>query len=233
MCFPVEPTSPTALREPFFYNVDTKALIDKLPEDVRSNDICISALKFVAPNVHPSILNHSIRTFLHAYDIAEDEGSAFEDERLHLLFAACLLHDLGASPNYDGPQRFEVEGADVATDFLTSNGVSKEDAHEVWVAIACHSSAGIAEKISELSRLVRTAVLIDFGKKMDLSEEAEDEKEEIEEKWPRDNIEKILGDEVVKQAVKNPDKAPPASWPGILYRAHLAEPQWQGVNRAF
>ena len=50
---------------------------------------------------------------------------------------------------------------------------------------------------------------------------------------PRLEIEKILGDAVVAQAVKNPGKAPSASWANNLYKSHLENPDWTGVNRAF
>jgi len=45
--------------------------------------------------------------------------------------------------------------------------------------------------------------------------------------------EKDLGDAVVRQAVKDPLKAPGSSWPGDLLRAKRAEPEWEGVNKAF
>jgi hypothetical protein len=57
--------------------------------------------------------------------------------------------------------------------------------------------------------------------------------EEIEAKLPRLEIEKILGDAVVHQAVQNPKKAPAASWPNNLYKSYLENPEWRGVNRAF
>lgn len=202
-----------------------------LPDFVHTNEICASAYELPASHVHISILNHQVRTFLHAYRLAQNENSAFASPtRSHLLFTACILHDMGASPSHDGPQRFEIEGADVAVRHLTSHGVSEADAHEVWVAIALHSTPGIAERISELARIVRTAVLIDFGKNEPGSEEV---KVQFERQWPRGEIERILSDEVVRQAVNRPDKAPPAGWPGILYRSHLEDPHWTGVNRAF
>ena len=61
---------------------------------------------------------------------------------------------------------------------------------------------------------------------------------EIEGKLPRLEIEKVLGDEVVRQAVERKGeergaKAPAASWAGVLLRSHLEDPGWQGVNKAF
>jgi len=183
-------------------------------------------------NVHPAVFNHSVRVFLHALELGKKEGSSLvQPDRVHLLWTASILHDLGTTDPYDGPQRFEVKGADAASQFLKSKGISDADAHEVWVAIAIHTSPGIAERISELARLVRLGVMIDFGRKVvDVSKEFKDE---LEDQWPRESIEKILGDAVVAQAVKQPQKAPKASWPGVLYSAHLENPGWDGVNKGF
>ncbi|KAF1846660.1 uncharacterized protein K460DRAFT_268217, partial [Cucurbitaria berberidis CBS 394.84] len=151
-----------------------------------------------------------------------------------LLFTACLFHDIGTTNTYDtGPQRFEVEGADAAVKHLSKFGIGREDRHDVWTAIAIHTSPDIAERIGELSRLVRIAVITDFGRSTAESETLVPLREELEAKFERGGIEKVLGDAVVKQAKQRPEKAPMVSWPGVLYRAHLEEPEWDGVNKGF
>ena len=117
---------------------------------------------------------------------------------------------------------------------LTSHGISEAESHEAWVAIAIHTSPGIAERISELSCLVRKAVLIDFGRKVEGSvEHLEDLIHEFEGILPRLQIEKVLGDAVVEQAIRRPEKAPASSWPNNLYKGFLADPSWTGVNKGF
>lgn len=79
-----------------------------------------------------------------------------------------------------------------------------------------------------------------FAAELGLAEFAQD----LETSLPRLDVERALADAVVKQAVKIPDhvdsltwpnsqKHPSASWPGILLRAHLENPDYQGVNPAF
>jgi HD superfamily phosphohydrolase YqeK len=185
--------------------------------------------------LHPAILNHSIRVYLYADALAKHAFSKYSTD-VHcrdLLFTACLFHDIGTTQKYDGPQRFEVEGADAAVKFLTSCGVNRAEAHDVWTAIACHTSPGIAEKISELSRLVRIAVVTDFGRKGADWEVLESMTDELEARYGRAGIEKVLGDAVVEQAKRKPEKAPKVSWPHAMYAAWLAEPEWGGVNKAF
>jgi hypothetical protein len=76
-------------------------------------------------------------------------------------------------------------------------------------------------------------VITDFGRKSEAWGVLVPLKAKLEEEYGRAEIEKVLGDKVVEQAKKNPEKAPMASWPGIMYKAHLAEPKWEGVNKAF
>jgi HD superfamily phosphodiesterase len=83
------------------------------------------------------IVDHSIRSFLYARLLAEHEDSladAAYDEGL--LFAACILHDLGLGTGALGKARFEVEGADLAAALLSEYGVAARDIDRVWEAIA-------------------------------------------------------------------------------------------------
>lgn len=58
-------------------------------------------------------------------------------------------------------------------------------------------------------------------------------KDALERKYPRLEVEIALGDAIVAQALKTPSKAPAACWPGCLLRAHLADPDYKGVNKEF
>jgi HD superfamily phosphohydrolase YqeK len=182
-----------------------------------------------------SIMNHSLRVYFYATALAKHNNSVyFSDPAKHdLLFTACLFHDIGTTDAYNGPARFEVEGADAAVEHLSKYGVPEQDKHDVWTAIALHTSPQIAERIGELAKLVRLAVITDFGRKSEAWYVLAPLKAKLEEEYGRAEIEKVLGDKVVEQAKKNPEKAPMASWPGVMYKAHLAEPEWEGVNKAF
>jgi len=222
-----------------------------LPNVLSSSRLCQSAFALAKTHLNPPILHHSLRVFYYAWQLAKyDAPNGFldldsapdfrDDSKYPLLFTACILHDIGTCEAHDGKQRFEVEGADAAVALLQSHGISNKDAHDVWVAIALHTSPHIGERITALANVLRRAVLIDFGKSFpqlkiggDGRQTLQQYKEDAEKEWPRLGIEKVLGDAVVEQAVRQPAKAPPASWPGILYRAHLAEPEWDGVNKAF
>jgi hypothetical protein len=216
-------------------DIDAKAPVLNTETFVPSTEISKSVYAHVASILSPAILNHSIRVYLYAKILAEitDSSYASDPVKHDILFTACLFHDIGTTSEYNGTQRFEVEGGDAAVKHLIGRGVSKELAHEAWMAISLHTSAGIAERINELTGIVREAILFDFGRPRVHAEELIKRRESFEGQFARQGIEKVLGDAVVEQAVKNPEKAPSASWPGVLYRAHLAEPEYDGVNKAF
>lgn len=181
------------------------------------------------------LLNHSLRVFIFAKWLAEREQSSLvaDERQLDLLFVASICHDFGATDEHNGQERFECCGADAAVSFLGTQAVSQQDAHAVWTAIALHTSPGIAERIDPFTRLVRMGVLLDFRKATRDKLGATIYFDEIVRAVPRADIEKHLGDAVVAQALENADKAPAASWPGVLLRSHLEDRTWSGVNRAF
>ncbi|TKA23126.1 hypothetical protein B0A50_07156 [Salinomyces thailandicus] len=207
---------------------------EHIPDVVPSDEVSTSAYDNASRELLKPILNHSLRVFLFAKALAAREHSDWASpRRLPLLFAACIYHDMGTSCGAHSPSRFEVEGADAAERDLRSLSVSETDAHEVWVAIALHTSPHIAERISSLARLVRLAVLMDFKRKDALTLTTEEEVAEFEGLFPRLEAEQVLGDAVVQQALKRPEKAPAASWAGVLLKSKLENPDWEGVNKAF
>jgi len=208
---------------------------EHLSEHSLNTPILKAAYTHAAQLLHPAVLNHSMRVYLYADALAKHESSKyFKDvHQRDLLFTACLFHDIGTTQDYDGPQRFEIEGADAAVKLLSGFGIGGTEAHDVWTAIACHTSPQIAERIGELSRLVRVAVVTDFGRRGDNYEVLQSLTEKLEARYERVGIEKVLGDAVVEQAKRKPEKAPKVSWPRAMYEAWLVEPEWDGVNKAF
>ncbi|KAG8408409.1 hypothetical protein J3459_017820 [Metarhizium acridum] len=209
--------------------------------------LCSSALSLAWQTLQRPIFNHSIRVFLAAQWLAQKEGSEWaQPDNLPLLFVACVCHDLGTSDKFNGPQRFEVEGADAAHHHCQSHGISREDSHKVWTAIAVHTSPGIAERMDSFSRLVRFGVMMDFSLAVREEVVANELFVELEKTLPRLDIERVLADAVVNQANEaetsqrtdnkswfSTHKFPIASWPGILLRARLQNSDHVGRNPAF
>lgn len=222
---------------------------DKIKALIPDHPACAAALLMAQKHLPASILYHSLRTYLYArafyatIDPSSDEVSMVPWPQVepHILFIACILHDLGTCTSHDSHrERFEVCGADAAADLLRTWAESEESIQTAWLAISLHSSPGIAERMSGAVRALRLAVRADFGSYpvpdlavVDPELASKDGWDLVEKELPRLNIEKDLGDAVVRQGERLPEKAPQGSWPGDLLRARKEDPDWEGVNRAF
>jgi hypothetical protein len=70
-----------------------------------------------------------------------------------------MLHDMGLTEAYASPdQRFEVDGANAARDFLKSYGVAERDIEDVWTAIPLHTAPGVPEHMRPTIALVTAGV---------------------------------------------------------------------------
>ncbi|CAH0057842.1 unnamed protein product [Clonostachys solani] len=222
-----------------------RALLRLVPD----HPVAKAALDIALRTLSPAILNHSLPTYIYAKSYSSllqrepaPTGVSIEPVFLepHTLFVACLFHDLATGPEYDADAtRFEVVGAQEAAKLLRKFGVGEASIREAWLAMSLHSTPGVAEHLSGTTGAFRRAIRAEFGGfcgpelKEANPELQESDLEIIQERLPRLDIEKVLGDAVVRQALQNRAKAPVASWPGQLLVSHDANPGWEGVNRAF
>jgi hypothetical protein len=214
-----------------------QSLLDIIPRNIsilmHGSQACQKTWEKCMFTYPPALLNHTIRVFIYAQTLASSEKSEYvEQPKLDLLFAACLYHDISACQNHSS-ERFEVNGADVAVADLEAYGVPHSLAWDVWIAIALHTSSGIAERISPLARLVRLAVLYDFLRKEVDGLMPEGMRESVESVFPREEIEVVLGNAVTGQGVEDERRAPKNSWPGCLLAEYKRNPTYEGVNPAF
>src|SRR5207244_10212789 len=79
-----------------------------------------------------------------------------------LLYAGAMFHDMGLTPAHSSAdERFEVDGANAARDFLRGHGISQEDIDTVWTAIALHTTPGIPQHMHPVVALVTAGVEMD------------------------------------------------------------------------
>ncbi len=194
----------------------------------RMNDVLIlppgplaeASLSLVRTTEAIPIVDHSIRSFLFARLLAEHENcrsDAAYDERL--LFAACVLHDLGLGTLAPGQARFEVEGADLAATLLSEHGVTAADVDQVWEAIALHSSLGIADRRGLLTHLTHRGVFIDGGRDTGI---APARLEQVRSAYPRPAGDRSVKDAIVAHASRSEAAAPPYSIAAELTRQRQA-----------
>jgi len=113
----------------------------KLPDSKLAQD----ATDFTRALSAPLVFNHVLRTYLFGELLGRAKRLKFDSE---LFYLGAVFHDLGQTERFMGQQRFEVDGADAAAEFLKDKGVPQESVDVVWDAIALHSpsSRGIAER---------------------------------------------------------------------------------------
>jgi hypothetical protein len=79
-----------------------------------------------------------------------------------ISYVGAMFHDLGLTPQYRTQhQRFEIDGAEIARQFLLDHGYSPADARKVWLAIALHTTPGIPEHLEPEIHLVTLGVETD------------------------------------------------------------------------
>ena len=187
-----------------------------------SGPLAAASLSLVQATVSAPIAGHSIRTFLYARLLAGHDGrlndAAYDED---LLFAACVMHDLGLGRLAAGQARFEVEGADLAAALLTEHGVAAPDVDRVWEAIALHSSVGIAHRRGLLTYLTHRGVFIDAGR--DTAGIPAGLIQRVRTAYPHRAGRRYLADAIAGHAARSEAAAPPGSLGFELLRQRRAE----------
>jgi HD domain len=186
-----------------------------------SGPLAAASLSLVQATASAPIADHSIRTFLYARLLAGHDGrlndAAYDED---LLFAACVMHDLGLGRLAAGQARFEVEGADLAAALLTEHGIAAPDVDRVWEAIALHSSAGIAHRRGLLTYLTHRGVFIDAGRDTGIPAGLI---QRVRTAYPHRAGERYLADAIADHASRSEAAAPPGSLGFELLRRRRAE----------
>lgn len=173
--------------------------------DLPSTPLCRDVLQLVVTEESAPIAHHSIRSFLFAQLLVRQCGAA-EEIDTELLFASCVLHDVGLTAAGDRHNRFEIDGADVAAEFLTAHGRPGAEVDAVWDAIALHSSPGLAERRSPLCGFTQRGIWADFGATSEFV--TDEDAVAVHRGYPRLHLGAALADAVVAQALRRPEKAP-------------------------
>ncbi len=107
----------------------------------------------------PLLFHHSSRVYYFGALSGKRRGLKFDPE---LLYAGAMFHDMGLTHQHSSEhERFEVDGANAARDFLRSHGISQGDIDTVWTAIALHTTPGIPQHMHPVVALVTAGVEMD------------------------------------------------------------------------
>jgi HD superfamily phosphodiesterase len=105
------------------------------------------------------LFHHSLRVFVFGALQGERRRLAYDAE---LLYVGAMFHDLGLVEGHrSAHDRFEVDGANAAREFLRGHGLPAESLRVVWDAIALHTTPGIPQHKEPEVALVTAGVELD------------------------------------------------------------------------
>jgi len=130
------------------------------------------------------LFHHSSRVYYFGALAGKHHGLRFDPE---LLYAGAMFDDMGLTPQYSSAQeRFEVDGANTARDFMQAYGIRQSDIDTVWTAIALHTTPGIPQPMHPVVALLTAGVEMDvLG--LGFQEFSEAERNEVIRAHPRGN----------------------------------------------
>lgn len=126
-----------------------------IPESKLAREIT----EFIRDTETDLLFNHSSRVYFFGALAGQRRGLKFDAE---LLYAGAMFHDIGLMPSHSSAtDRFEVDGANAARDFLRNYGIPQEDIDRVWTAIALHTTPGIPQYMHPVVALLTAGVEMD------------------------------------------------------------------------
>ena len=98
------------------------------------------ARELIADVAPAYLVNHSIRAYAWAVELAMHDGLSFDPE---ILYVSAALHDIGLVAAYDLGGCFETDGAIAAERFALERGAPADRAKAIYQVIDLHMAAAL------------------------------------------------------------------------------------------
>jgi hypothetical protein len=121
--------------------------------------LCRAATELARRVSEPFLFHHVMRSCVFAECLGRQGKQPYDRE---LLYVATILHDLGLTQLAPLRERFEVEGADLAKEFLARQGLSDSAVELAWDAIALHTTFGIPLRKQPVIALCHLGIACDI-----------------------------------------------------------------------
>jgi hypothetical protein len=118
------------------------------------------ALDYARLHSEPFLFNHAVRSWLFAVRLGQLQGVPHDPE---VVAVGTLLHDLGLTPSFMGPKRFEIEGADAARAFAREQGLDDRRLQLIWDSVALNSTPSIGLNKEAEVALCTAGIGVEFG----------------------------------------------------------------------
>lgn len=126
---------------------------------IPDSKLALEATELVRDTESALLFDHSLRVYLFGALQGQRQGLRFDPE---LLYIGAIFHDLGLTEPYrSDSERFEVDGANAARQFLEKHQVPEASIDVVWDAIALHTTPGIPRWKKPEVALVTAGVELD------------------------------------------------------------------------
>ena len=183
------------------------------------------ATELVRDTENSLLFNHSSRVYYFSSAAGKRKGLTFDPE---LLYVSAMFHDMGLTPKHSSAiDRFEVDSANTAREFLRQHKIPQQDLDTVWTAIALHTTPGIPQYMHPVVALLTNGVEMDvLG--IAYSEFSDADREAIVAAYPR--TERFKED--ILQAFYDGNKHRPETTFGNVNEDVLADkdPKFQRIN---
>lgn len=127
----------------------------RIPDSALAREVT----ELVRDTESPLLFHHSSRVYYFGALAGKHRGLSFDPE---LLYTGAMFHDMGLTAKHGSSnERFEVDGANAARDFLRRHGIAQSDIDAVWTAIALHTTPGIPQHMHPVVALVTAGVEMD------------------------------------------------------------------------
>ncbi|MBF6182640.1 HD domain-containing protein [Nocardia otitidiscaviarum] len=177
--------------------------------------------------LEPHLCHHSLRGFFFGRALAAAQGlTPGRDYDEETMFLICVLHDIGLAERANGTQRFEMDGADYAAQWLEGQGVTDERVDIIWDAIAAHTTGLSSSPVYRRRRPAEIWISVS-GIGIDVGGGPDDLPpglaDAVHAAYPRLGGTRALTESIAKQVIANPRKAPPGSLAGEILRLRHPE----------
>jgi hypothetical protein len=140
-------------------NIELMMKTDLAGISIPDSKLAREITELVRDTESPLLFHHSSRVYYWGALAGRRRGLRFDHE---LLYAGAMFHDMGLTHQHSTTQeRFEVDSANTARDFLRSHGVHQQDIETVWTAIALHTTPGVPQHMHPVVALVTAGVEMD------------------------------------------------------------------------
>jgi hypothetical protein len=127
--------------------------------DIPDSKLAREATELIQTTESPLLFHHSTRVYFFGALAGLRRNLKFDPE---LLYIGAMFHDLGLTEKYrSATERFEVDSANAARDFLRRHGIDEASIEVVWDSIALHTTPGIPQHKKSEVALVTAGVEMD------------------------------------------------------------------------